>query len=409
MHFSHSLACVAGLLPATLVAGAAAPLSEAAVEARDYTFTTSAPSSKVTPKVVLIAMFDPEAEAFYGIPEFNVLERNITIPGASPLFPDVHCTSNGDVCQIIVGEGQGNAAPSILALTLSDKFDLRNTYFMVAGIAGISPNRGTLGTLGFAKYAIQVTNQYEIDAREIPDNFTGGYLGYGTDFPGEYPGNTYGTEVFEINGALQELAISFASTAKLNDSATAKAYRANYKGYSNALQAPSVIKCDIATSETFWHGEKLAAGFENTTKVWTNGSATYCTTASEDNSTLEALMRAAIAKLVDFERIIIMRAASNFDRQYPSQTAAQSLLFSNSGGFAIANKNLYLGGVKIVQGIIKEWDSKFKKGIASPNYVGDLLGSLGGTPDFGLNNYPEPQKKKRDLAALRSKMMKYRM
>jgi purine nucleoside permease len=49
-------------------------------------------------------MFDPEAEVWYGIPEFDILGLNITVPGFSPLFPDAHCTANGDVCQLVTGE-----------------------------------------------------------------------------------------------------------------------------------------------------------------------------------------------------------------------------------------------------------------------------------------------------------------
>ena len=58
----------------------------------------------VKPKVFIISMFDPEAEVWYGIPEFDLLARNITVPGFSPLFPDAHCTQNGDVCQLTTGE-----------------------------------------------------------------------------------------------------------------------------------------------------------------------------------------------------------------------------------------------------------------------------------------------------------------
>jgi purine nucleoside permease len=42
-------------------------------------------------------MFDPEAEVWYGISDFDVLARNITIPGFSPLYPDAHCTADGEV------------------------------------------------------------------------------------------------------------------------------------------------------------------------------------------------------------------------------------------------------------------------------------------------------------------------
>ncbi len=60
------------------------------------------------------------------------------------------------------------------ALTFSPLFDFTKTYFMVAGIAGVSPRVATLGSVTFARYAIQVALQYEFDAREIPDNFTTG-------------------------------------------------------------------------------------------------------------------------------------------------------------------------------------------------------------------------------------------
>ena len=58
----------------------------------------------VKPKVFIISMFQSEAEAWYGIPDFDLLARNITVPGFSPLFPDAHCTTDGDICQLTTGE-----------------------------------------------------------------------------------------------------------------------------------------------------------------------------------------------------------------------------------------------------------------------------------------------------------------
>ena len=67
-----------------------------------------------------------------------------------------------------------NAANSMNALTFSGLFDFTKTYFMIAGIAGVSPKVATLGSVTFAKYAVSVELQYEFDAREIPANFTTG-------------------------------------------------------------------------------------------------------------------------------------------------------------------------------------------------------------------------------------------
>ena len=60
------------------------------------------------------------------------------------------------------------------ALTFSGLFDFTTTYFLIGGIAGINPKVATLGSVTFAKYAVQVALQYEIDAREILANFTTG-------------------------------------------------------------------------------------------------------------------------------------------------------------------------------------------------------------------------------------------
>lgn len=339
----------------------------------------------IKPKVFLINMFVSEAEIWYGIPEFNLLAKNITVPGLSPLFPDVHCTANNDVCQLITGEAEINAAATVTALVFSSIFDLRKTYFLIAGIGGINPKLGTIGSVTFARYAVQVALQYEIDAREKPLDFNTGYIPLGAQSPTTYPEDIYGTEVFEVNQALRDIAIEFARTAKLNDSDTAIEYRSHYAtnpAYKAGSQPPTVVACDVATADVWYSGKLLGEAFENTTKLFTNGSGIYCNTVQEDNATLEVLLRGAIHHLLDFGRIIVMRTSSDFDRQYDGE-AATTNLFSPQGGFLPAINNLYLAGIKVTEGILHQWDSKFRNGTKAPNYIGDIFNSLGGTPDFG--------------------------
>jgi purine nucleoside permease len=198
-----------------------------------------------------------------------------------------------------------------MAVALSGKFDLTKTYFMIAGIAGVNPKWATLGGVALSRFAVQVALQYEFDAREMPANFTTGYFAYGTYLPNQYPTELYGTEVFEVNVALRDLAFEYASKATLNTSEEAAAYGAKYApegpAYVAATKAPSVVKCDSATSDVYYSGNLLSEAFENTTTIWTNGSGVYCMTAQEDNATLEVLTRLAIEGLVDFARIIVMR------------------------------------------------------------------------------------------------------
>ncbi|APA12477.1 hypothetical protein sscle_09g072470 [Sclerotinia sclerotiorum 1980 UF-70] len=357
-------------------------------------------SELITPKVFIVDMFSDEGEAWYGIPEFDILARNITVPGISPLFPQVHCTADGEICQVITGEGEINAAVTINSIAYSPLFDLTKTYFLIAGIAGVSPKVATIGSVTFARYAVSVALQYEMDAREIPSNWTTGYWPQGATSPTDNVVEIYGTEVFEVNEALRQIAMSFARTAILNDTADAMSYRALYgatEAFALGGQAPSVVACDTATSDVYFTGELLADAFENTTSIWTNGSGIYCTTQQEDNATLEALLRAATNKLVDFSRIIIMRTASDFDRPHAGQSILDNLFLQNQG-YDPSIKNIYLAGIKVVEGILGGWNSTFAAGVEATNYVGDILGTLGGQPEFG----PAPVNQKRGLKKRRS-------
>ncbi|KAI0635324.1 purine nucleoside permease [Trametes polyzona] len=342
-------------------------------------------NKKIAPKVFILDAFDDEGTSWYGVPQFDILERNITVPGFSPLFPQAHCTRDGSVCQLITGEAEINAASTISALVHSPIFDLRRTYFLIAGIAGISPKHGTLGTVTFARFAVQVALQYEFDAREKPDNFSTGYVPQGSTSPDQYPQALYGTEVFELNDDLRQIAIEFASTGTLVDDTRSQEYRANYASdpaFAAGAAPPTIVACDTATADVFWSGALLAGAFENTTRLWTNGTATYCTTQQEDNAILEALVRGARARLVDFSRVVLMRTASDFDRPHPGQSAAANL-YLMSPGYAIAIRNIPAAGVPVVAGIVEHWEARFERGVRPRNYVGDIFGSLGGAPDFG--------------------------
>ncbi|KAI0760011.1 purine nucleoside permease [Fomes fomentarius] len=356
----------------------ASTLSAAAVKSR---------GTGIAPKVFIISMFAPEANVWYGSSCFNILEHNITVPGFSPLFSQANCTRDGSICQLVTGEAEINAASTITALVHSPVFDLTHTYFLIAGIAGISPKLGTIGGVTFAQYAVQVALQYEFDAREKPSEFPTGYVPQGSVAPGQFPQTIAGSEVFEVNANLRHWAVERAKTAKLFDNEQSQQYRANYASnpdFAAGAALPSVVACDTATSDVFWSGNLLATAFENTTDLFTNGTATYCTTQQEDNATLEALLRGAAAGLVDFSRVIIMRTGSNFDRQFDGQAAAENLFRDSlSASFEVALQNIPAAGVPVIEGIVSEWDTRFERGMQPSNYIGDIFGTLGGTPDFG--------------------------
>ncbi|KAH6892462.1 purine nucleoside permease [Thelonectria olida] len=372
--------CVAGLL---LAAGE----TLAAVRPVQSRTTSRRHSDKIKPKILVVNLFSYEAAIWYEkMP--SLLAHNISVPGLSPIYPQVHCVRSGEICQMTTGESEINAAASFSSLLLSPKFDFTSTYFLINGIAGVNPKLGTLGTVAMAKFTVQVALQYELDAREIPENMTTGYVGYGNSMPNEYPTTQYGTEVFELNEALRDIAFDCASRAKLSDAKSAKEYRAKYtskdKVYVAGAKAPAVVKCDSATSDVYYTGNLLSEAFENTTQMWTNQTKmTYCMTAQEDSAVLASLLRADLAGLADYSRAILMRTASDFDRPPPDTSAYYHFFVAEQGGFEIAIENLYNAGIEIVHHIMNGWEKTFRKGIEPKNYIGDIFGSLGGNPNFG--------------------------
>ena len=302
-------------------------------------------------RVMIISMFAPEGQVW--LDHLGPWE-SIPVAGLSPDYPDVHCNKQ-DICVMTTGMGHANAAASTMALTFSPRFDLRRTYFMIAGIAGIDPIQGTLGSAAWAKYLVDFGIQWELDAREIPPGWKTGYLGINTTSPDQKPPLDYKTEVFQLNGKLADAAYALSRNVTLTDNAQAQAARAKFS-YAPANQPPTVIQCDTLAGDTWFSGTDLGQRARDWTKIMTDGKGTYCTTQQEDNATFEALTRAANAHRVDLSRVAVLRTGSDFDRPYAGQTSADNLLnYQAQGGFPLAISNLYAAGNPLVQEIATHW------------------------------------------------------
>jgi purine nucleoside permease len=311
----------------------------------------SAQTQPFAPKVLVITMFGGEAKPWA---EGETLTRRIAVPGLSKAFPEVACTEGG-LCLTTTSMGYANAASSLSAIIFSGRFDLKQTYFLIAGIAGVSPVYGTIGSAFWARYAIDGGLQNEIDAREMPQDWSAGYLAIGADAPGKKVELRYGDEVYRLNEDLLQAAFKLTQDMALSDGDNAKAYRAKY-GAAPAASPPVVAICDTISSDTWWHGAKLGAAMEAWARLLTDGAANACTTQQEDNATLTALKRGAEAGLLDFNRVAVLRTASNFDREAPDQSAAESLT-ARSGGYLPSVANTYKVGGKFAHAIIADWET----------------------------------------------------
>jgi purine nucleoside permease len=302
-------------------------------------------------KVMIISTFGAEAQVWL---DRLGPWREIRTPGLPSDYPAVRCNPS-EVCVVTTGMGHSNAAASITALVFSRLFDLSHTYFIVTAVGGIDPAQGTLGSTAWARYLVEFGLQWEIDAREIPPGWTTGYLGIETTSPTQKPPLEYGTEIFQLNEALVRKASALSRDVPLADSAQAQATRAKF-AYPPANLPPSVLQCDTASGDTWFSGTLLGQRARAWTKILTDGRGVFCTAQQEDNAIYEALRRGATARLVDPDRIAVLRAGSNFLLPYDGQSSADNLLnYAAQGGFPIALENLYRTASPLVQQIVDDW------------------------------------------------------
>ena len=311
----------------------------------------------IAPKVLVITMFAGEAKPWLAE---RKLDTKVAVPGLSQEFPEVACESGGDLCMMTTAMGFSNAASSVSALIYSGKFDLKNSYIIIAGIAGVDPTDGTLGSAHWARYAIDGGLRHEIDPRQVASDWSNGVLALGAKKPGEKA--TWGskTEVYQLNEDLLQKAFALTKDVELADADDAKAYRASYPA-APGNAAPTISICDTLSSDTYWHGSKIAEGMGDWVSLMTENKGNYCTTQMEDNASLTALKRGADAGLLDFDRIAVLRTASNFDREAPGMVPADSLS-AKSGGFGPSTINAYRVAGKLADAVIGDW-ANWEKGV----------------------------------------------
>ncbi|MBF9003571.1 purine-nucleoside phosphorylase [Vibrio nitrifigilis] len=304
----------------------------------------------ISPKVLIVTMFGSEAKPWL---ETNTFTHSYHIAGLSAEYPELKCNGKG-ICLVTTAMGYANAASTMSAVALSPQLNLRDTYFIISGIGGVDPNDGTLGSANWARYVIDGGLIHEIDSRQIPQDWTSGLLALGATKPSEKAKWSAGTEVYKLNDALVNKAYKLTANVALSDGEQAQKYRQQYKAGTPGAQTPKVSICDTLSSDTYWHGSDIAKSMQAYTTMVTNGKANYCTTQMEDNASLTALKRGAEAGKLDFNRILVMRTGSNFDREAPNQTPIESLS-AKSGGYMPAVINAYRVSNTLAQKIVTDW------------------------------------------------------
>ena len=320
----------------------------------------------IAPKVVVVAMFEAGKDTGDTPGEFQYwveglkLDKVYSLPSA---YHDVRSNADGSVIAIVTGVGNTRAAATIMALGSDPRFDLSKSYWLVAGIAGIDPADGSLGSAVWAEWIVNGDLGHEIDSRETPPDWPTGYVPLRKNRPYEQPQSHEDTsEVFHLEPGLVNWAYELTKGTVLKDTDALKERRASFVGFPNAQRAPFVLKGDTLSSETFWHGKLMNEWANAWVNYHTGGKGRYVTTAMEDIGTYQSLAWLTRAGKVDVRRLMVLRTASNFDMQWPGATAAESMFgekLTHYSGYIPSLESAFQVGNQVVQAILTDWD-KFK-------------------------------------------------
>ena len=316
-------------------------------------------------KVVVVAMFEVGKDRGDTPGEFQLwverehLDKTYPLPAA---YHDVLANEQTGVIGIVTGQGTARSASTIMALGCDPRFDLTHAYWLVAGIAGIDPADGSAGSAAWAEWVVDGDLAHEIDSREMPKEWTSGFIPLEGSEP--YPEKKPTPDgacnvVYHLNPKLTDWAYELTKDTELLDNEKMQTSRARYTEHPNARKPPCVMKGDTLSSSTFWHGKLLDAWANDWVRYWTDGQGNYVTTAMEDTGTMQSLTGLANAGKVDLKRVMVLRTASNFDSQPPGRTAAENLAEENSGlysAFIPSVEAAYRVGSPVVHELTAHWD-----------------------------------------------------
>lgn len=326
-------------------------------------------AERIPVKVVVVAMYEIGAVTGDQPGEFQLwIEREkLDKVYSFPLGEYELRMNDRGVLAICTGGGITNAATSIMALGTDTRFDLSKAYWLVTGIAGGDPLDVSLGTAAWSRSVVDGDLLYEIDAREIPKDWPYGMLPLGAKKPNDKAdGWTVDTINFPLNEGLAKWAYALTKDHPVKDSAGIAEFRKQFKGYANAMKPPFVTLGESLSSSTYWHGEQMNRWANDWVRLQSGANRNFMMTNMEDSGTLTALRRLSRIKLVDLQRVMVLRTASNYTMPPLGQTAAWSTTAPYPEQGLPAIEAAYQVGNRVVQALLKEWTTVSAKVPSAP-------------------------------------------
>jgi purine nucleoside permease len=308
-----------------------------------FSSQVAANSQPIKVKVFIAAMFEIGANTGDKAGEFQHWYQRyfkdsqpIEVKGA---LKPVYCNNDG-VCGGVLGMGKVASSASMQAILLNDKFDFTNSYFILSGVGGTPPSKGTIGDVTWGSWLVD----YDLGHRWAPEE---GKVGAPTFMPRKGYENI---RRYQLNPQLVKWSMALTTDSKLKNSAAAQAYRMRYP-QAAARRLPKVLKGTHMTGDTFFHGPGLSKQAQYITELY--DADDYIATEME-----AAAITQVISRTHGIQRILSLRGSVNFDQGNPNETTLEHLdpaPGETAGGFAETVENIVLVGGTVTDHIVQNW------------------------------------------------------
>lgn len=323
----------------------------------------AAPKTPIEVRVVIVTTWEVYRNGRDVKGELHAWRTRWPLPVALPFPLGPHALQydpERHVLAVLTGMATARASASIMALGLDPRFDLSHAYWIVAGTAGVDPKVASAGSAAWARWVVDGDLTQELDARDMPSDWPTGIFPYGRSRPYETPAPEIHTDnanvAYALNRSLVDWAYARTRAIPLPDDPALARLRSPYAGPGSA--PPFVLEGEGLMSARTWYGPQLNDWAGRWVSYWTGGQGVFAMSAEEDTGIMQALTQLAQDRRARLDRVLILRAASDYTVGPPGMSVAAFVAKEASEGFP-ANQEaldaLYTVAAPVARTLADDW------------------------------------------------------
>jgi purine nucleoside permease len=353
---------------------AGAALLALAVQASAHAMEPAVPAlptvAAIPVKVIVVANFEPGEDMGDAPGEFQLWAEREQLTEVIPIKGALHPLRRNAEGLYGIRWGStdsmmGGVAEQLMALLLDPRFDFTKTYWLFTGISGVDPQVASVGSAAWARWVVQGDTLREFDDREVPKAWPYGLFAIGAKAPNTLPADPDSfagmtdagklSMALKLNPGLARWAFAMTKDTPIPDSPQLQKARAAWTGFPNAQRPPFVLMGETLGAQRYWHGPSRTQWARDWVKLWTGGQGVFAMTNMESQSLAGTMLTASKQGLVDMNRVLVLRTASNPSTPPPGVSALASV-GDEGPGQLVAYESNYRVGAPVVHELLKNWD-----------------------------------------------------